>query len=548
MATPPIDMPSDTDRPALATQPDGSAVAGRWVLAATILGSSMAFIDGTVVNVALPTIQSEFAATQAGVQWVVQAYALFLAALILVGGALGDRFGRRRVFALGVAVFALASVGCGLAPTIDVLNLARALQGVGGALLVPGSLAIITATFPDDEQRGRAIGTWSAFTAITTAVGPVLGGWLVEFASWRWVFFINVPLALAVLAIAQAKVPESRDPTLPTGWRGLDVAGAALVTLGLGAVTFGLTEAPSRGWVDPLVAAALIGGAVALVLFVLVEARGRAPMMPLKLFRSRTFAGANLLTLLLYGALGGALYFVPFNLIQIQGYGSTAAGAALLPIVLLLSVLSRWAGGLVGRYGARLPLVVGPTTAAVGFVLFARPGVGGGYWTTVFPAVTILGLGMAVTVAPLTTTVMGAVEERRAGVASGVNNAVSRVAGLLAIALFNIVLAGVFGPALASGLASLDIPASSQAEVIGQRERLADAEPPAELDFEASRAVETAIDEAFVAGYRAVMLIAAALALTSAVVAWFAIEDRRPLSTEPDRRMGIEPQPATADG
>jgi EmrB/QacA subfamily drug resistance transporter len=502
----------------------GSAETGRWVLAATILGSSIAFIDSTVVNVALPTIQDELAATQADVQWVVQAYALFLAALILVGGSLGDRFGRRRVFAIGVAIFAVASAGCGLAPTVEVLIAARALQGIGGALLVPGSLAIISASFPDREQRGKAIGTWSAFTAITSAIGPVVGGWLVDNASWRWVFFINLPLSIVVLAIALTRVPESRDPEAAAGLRGVDFLGAGLATVGLGALTFGLTEGPARGWGSALVVASLAAGLAALVGFVVAESRGSAPMMPLGLFRSRTFTGANLLTLLLYGALGGAFYFVPFNLIQVQGYTSTAAGAALLPMVLLLFGLSRWAGGLTGRFGAKPPLVVGPTIAALGFVLLARPGVGGSYWTTVFPAVVVLGLGMSVTVAPLTTAVMGALEDRFAGTASGINNAVSRVAGLLAIALFNVVLAAAFGSALSANLTDLDAPPTILEAVVAQEHLLAAVEPPPEVDEATAAAIDTAVDEAFLGGYRLVMLIAAGMALTSALIAVLVVE------------------------
>ncbi|MBA3414086.1 MAG: DHA2 family efflux MFS transporter permease subunit [Chloroflexia bacterium] len=516
-----------------------SPATGRWVLAATILGSSIAFIDGTVVNVALPTIQEELGATQAAVQWVVQAYALFLAALILVGGSLGDHFGRRRIFALGVAIFAVASAGCGLAPTVEVLIAARALQGIGGALLVPGSLAIISAAFPTKEQRGRAIGTWSAFTAITSAVGPVVGGWLVDNASWRWVFYINLPLAAAVLAITLTRVPESRDPEAPPGLRGLDLLGAALVTVGLGALTFGLTEAPARGWGSPLVVAMLAVGVAALVGFVVAEARGAAPMMPLGLFRSRTFAGANLLTLLLYGALGGAFFFIPFNLIQVQGYTSTAAGATLLPMVVLLFALSRWAGGLVGRFGARPPLVVGPTVAALGFALLARPGIGGSYWTTVFPAVVVLGLGLAVTVAPLTTTVMGALADRYAGTASGINNAVSRVAGLLAIALFNVVLAAAFGAGLTAGVAELDVPPEVQQAVVAQEHRLAAAEPPAGVDEATAAAIATAIDEAFLGGYRLVMLMAAAMSLASAVIAWLVIEGSAVRSDAAEASTGV---------
>jgi EmrB/QacA subfamily drug resistance transporter len=491
------------------------------VLAATILGSSMAFIEGTVVNVALPVLQLDLGATAADVQWVVQAYSLVLASLILVGGSLGDRFGRRRIFALGVALFTVASAWCGLAPELGQLIVARVAQGVGGALLVPGSLAIISATF-SGEERGRAIGTWSGFTAITMAIGPVLGGWLIENVSWRWVFYMNLPLAVIVLAITLIHVPESRDDSSGR----LDWAGALLATVGLGGLVYGLTEAAVRGWTDPMVLVALALGVGALVSFVVVESRLRAPMVPLGLFRARTFTGANLLTLLLYAALGGALYYVPFNLLQVQGYTATGAGAALLPMILLMFGLSRWAGGLVHRYGARRPLIIGPFIAAVGFALFALPGVGGSYWTSVFPAIVVLGLGMTITVAPLTTTVMNAVEERHSGLASGINNAISRAGGVLAIATFSIVVTGIFNRSLDDRVADLGLPAAAQDEIAAEREQLAAIAAPEGLDAETAAAVDGAVDESFVAGFRVAMLLGAALAAASAFVSWRMIEER----------------------
>src|SRR5215471_13136999 len=311
---------------------------GTWVLVATILGSSMAFIDGTVVNVALPVLQTDLHATATEVQWVVEAYSLFLASLILVGGSLGDHFGRRRIFAMGISLFTVASILCGLAPNVNVLIIMRAIQGIGGALMIPGSLAIISASF-DSKQRGRAIGTWSGFTAITSVIGPVLGGALVQYASWRWVFFINVPIAAIVLIVLFSRVPESRSEV--EARQGLDWWGALLATLGLGGVVYGLIESNDLGFSNTLVITALVGGIVALLLFVLVEARSRSPMMPLGLFRSHTFSGANLLTFLLYGALGGSLFFIPFNLIRVQGYPPAAAGAANLPTILILFLLSR---------------------------------------------------------------------------------------------------------------------------------------------------------------------------------------------------------------
>ncbi len=486
---------------------------GPWILAATILGSSMAFIDGTVVNVALPALQKSLNASVVDVQWVVEAYSLLLAALLLVGGSLGDRYGRRRIFILGVALFSLASAWCGFASGIRQLVFARALQGAGGALLVPGSLAIISASFRD-EDRGRAIGTWSGFTAITAAIGPVVGGWLIETISWRAVFFLNLPLAIAVLLICFRFVPESRDEGENAR---LDWFGAALITVGLGSLVYGLIESSQLGFGHSTVLATLIAGSMVLIVFLFVETRVHNPMLPLELFRSRDFFGANLLTLLLYGALGGTFFFLPLNLIQVQGYTATAAGAALLPFILLMFFLSRWSGGLVDRYGAKRPLIIGPIVAAVGFALFAVPGVGAGYWTKFFPATVVLGLGMAVSVAPLTTAVMNAVPENRVGIASGINNAVSRAAGLLAIAVLGIVMLDAFNRSLDRSLSSVTLPAALRQSVEDQQIKLAAIELPKDVAPAQREVVRQAIDKSFVAGFRRVMLIGSALALASGI-------------------------------
>jgi EmrB/QacA subfamily drug resistance transporter len=427
-----IRLPCEAGAIRSGTAPAPVSGTGTWVLAATIIGSSLAFIDGTVVTVALPAIGREFHAGTADLQWVVEAYSLFLSALLLVGGALGDRYGRKRVFATGVASFALASAACAAAPSMAVLLAARALQGIGAALLVPGSLALLSASFAP-EERGRAIGTWSGFSGITTAVGPLLGGWLVSH-SWRWAFLLNLPLALGVLLLL-TRVPESHDP----GARRLDPAGAVFATLALGGIVYGLIESSRRGWGDGAVLSGLVGGTVALAAFVLVESRAPAPMLPFTLFRSREFTAANLLTFCLYGALSTVFFFLPLELIQRHGYSPLGAGAALLPFILILFALSRWSGGLVTRFGARRPLILGPLVAGLGFAALSLMSEGGGYARDVLPGMIVLGLGMALSVAPLTTTVMNAASPENAGIASGVNNAVSRAAGLVAIALLGIV-------------------------------------------------------------------------------------------------------------
>lgn len=473
----------------------------------------MAFIDTTVVNVALPVLQRELHASVSDAQWIIDAYLLVLSSLILAGGSLGDRLGRVRVYTVGVVGFTLASIWCGVAGSTTQLIAARALQGAGAALLVPGSLSIIAATFPRNE-RGRAIGTWSSLTSLAIIAGPVLGGTLVQWVSWRAVFLINVPIGAAVLFIIWRKLESDRGERSGS----IDWLGTLLVTLGLGGVVFALIEAPARGWTSVEVASAAIVGVIALIAFVFVERRAEEPIVPFELFRSRAFTGANLLTLALYAALSAATFLVPFNLIQVQGYSPSQAGAAFLPFVVTMSLLSRWTGALADRIGARPLLIVGPLVAAAGFALLAMPGVGGSYWTTFFPGLFVLGLGMAITVAPLTTTVMTAIEdERHAGAASGINNAVARAAGLLAIALLGAAVIGMFSRDLDARLASAGAPPAVRSAMAAQKLRLAAAEPPRGAD---ATMVRRAVQLAFVRAFRANVLAAAALAALASLGAF----------------------------
>lgn len=495
---------------------------GLWVLTATVIGSSIAFIDGTVVNVALPEIQNSLNASVSHMQWVVEAYGLFLASLILVGGSMGDRFGRRKIYALGIVLFAIASLLCGIATDITQLITARAIQGVGGAMLVPGSLSLITSNF-HGKERGRAIGTWSGSAAMMTALGPVIGGWLVEHASWRWVFYMNIPLALLALGMLFAKVPESHGEQSN---HMLDWRGALFATLGLGGLVFGLIESSNLGIGDPLVMASLLVGAIGLLAFIWVESQAESPMMPMSLFRSRTFSGANLMTLLLYGALYGVLFFMPFNLIQIREYAPFAAGAAFLPAILSVALVSRWAGGLINRIGMRPLLIIGSVITAIGYGLFATVGAQEGRFVfTLLPGMLAMGLGMGICVAPVTTAVMNSVHTRYSGVASGLSNAFSYVAGLLAIAILGIVILFAFNRHLDQQLETLEVPAPVLEQLAVERFKLAAAEVPATADKEMTLALSIAIEDSFIKGFRLIMWIAASMAVAAALIASTMIDE-----------------------
>jgi EmrB/QacA subfamily drug resistance transporter len=461
----------------------------------------MAFIDGTVINVALPVLQKALGADVIQAQWIVDAYLLVLSSLMLAGGSLADRLGRVRLYGVGVAIFGAASLWCALSSTALMLIIARAVQGLGAALLVPGSLAIITATFPA-STRGRAIGTWSSMTSLAIIAGPLLGGYLVQTISWRAVFFINLPIAAATLLIVWRKLP--RLDATESG--AIDWTGTLLISIALGATTYALIE--RIAWPGAIALAAFIA-------FVVVERRVSNPIVPVSLFRSRTFTGANILTLLLYGALSAATFLLPFNLIQVQHYSPAMAGAAFLPFVVTMSLLSRWTGALADRIGPRIPLIVGPIVAGIGFALMARPDIGGSYWTTFFPGILTLGIGMAITVAPLTTTVMTSIDdERHAGAASGINNTVARAAGLLAIALFGAIAVTVFARSLDAQLAGL--PPPIRAEMMKQSGKLATAQPPESADPETRRRIALAVDHAFVRAFRFSVMAAGAIAAASA--------------------------------
>jgi EmrB/QacA subfamily drug resistance transporter len=394
----------------------------------------MAFIDGSVVTVALPQMQRELQADAFHVQWIVNAYLLPLGALVLLGGAAGDSYGRRRVFITGIGIFALASLACAAAPDAGMLIVARAFQGLGAALLMPASLAILGERFREGE-RGQAIGIWAGAGGVMSAVGPVLGGWFVDSLSWRAIFVLNLPLAAGAIWLALLSVRESRD----THARSLDWTGAAMAALGLGCLTWGLTAAGERGFVDRTVTVALLSGVILLGTFLWWQARTRSPMMPLSLYRSPSFTGANLLTLLLYFGLSGALFFLPFELVRVHGYSATAAGAVLLPFSVVMGALSGLAGRAADRFGPRLPLVCGPITAGLGFALLGMLQPGSSYWIGLLPATLVMALGMTISIAPLTSTVMGSVLPQHVGIASGINNAVARIAGLLASSILGLV-------------------------------------------------------------------------------------------------------------
>ena len=497
-----------------------------WILTATILASSMAFIDGSALNTALAAVQAGLRASGADLLWIVNAYLLMLAALILVGGSLGDRLGRKKVFMTGITLFMLASLTCGLAPTTGWMISARVVQGIGGALMIPGSLSLLTSSVAP-SRRGRAIGTWSAVTTLVTVIGPILGGTLADAGIWRGVFLINLPIGILALVVLALKVPESRDETASGS---IDFPGAALVTVGLAGLTYGFISAPDNGFGDPRVYGTLLVGVIGLAAFGIVEARRSNPMMPLHLFNSSTFSGANLLTLFLYAGLSVGFFFLALNLVQVQGYSKTQAGLATLPFALLLTVLSRLAGNFMDRNGPRLPLIAGPALVGLGFFWMALSGLTNGpvdYWSVFLPGVALIGIGMGFTVAPLSASVMGSVASHYSGVASGINNAVSRTAGVLAIAIIGSIALIVFAGALERHTASLGLSSQAHQTLMGEAAKLGGATVPAGVSTQLAGAVAGSIKQSFVDAFREVMFVCAGLAWASAIAAALLIE-RRP--------------------
>ncbi|HSK82854.1 MAG TPA: DHA2 family efflux MFS transporter permease subunit [Rubrobacter sp.] len=494
-----------------------------WVIAVASLGSGMAFLDSTVMNVALPAVQMSLQVSARQTQWVFGAFAVALAALLLIGGSLADQYGRKRVFILGAAIFGGASTWCALAPGPEQLIVARAVQGVGGALLVPASLAIVGASFEAGKSRAKAIGAWGALSATAMAVGPVLGGWLVEEISWRAALLISPAMAVVAIPIALWHVPESRDPKTHRP----DLVGSVLATSGLGGLVYGLIESSAMGFGDPAVLAALIVGIVALSAFVFIERRSKDPMLPLSLFRSKNFDVANLVTLLFYMALTGSLYFLPFLMMQVHGYSALVTGSVFLPFVAMAFVIGRLSGRICARFGTKAPLVIASLAAAVGFVLFALPGVEhDSYWTSFFPAMVVQGFGMALIITPLTAVALGSVEGEHSGLASGVNNAAARVAAPLAVAVLGVLVYGAFSANLDSRLEGMNLSGEHRSELDAAKADLGAAQPPEGMEAGTAVQIERAIDESFVAGFRAVMLVCAGLALMSALAAAFLVEDR----------------------
>jgi EmrB/QacA subfamily drug resistance transporter len=492
--------------------------AGKWIMVSSILASSMAFIDGTALNVVLPSLQKNLNATGTDLFWILSAYLLMLASLILIGGSLGDRLGRKKIFMAGIFIFICGSAACGFAPTVTLLIVFRMIQGVGGALMIPGSLSLISSSIQPTE-RGKAIGTWSAFTTVVTMGGPALGGAFADAGLWRYIFFINIPLGLAALLILGTKVKESRDEESN---KHLDYPGAITIALGLALLTFGFLRIPAIGIHNPQAYGSLIAGVLLLALFIVIENKSSHPMMPLPLFKNATFSGANLLTLFLYAGLGAGMLFMSLNMVQVQGYSQLESGLTFLPFTILMIAIARYAGGIADKHGPRLLLIAGPAITGTGlFILsFIKQTHGASdYWTTFFPGILVFGFGMSLTVAPLTAAVMGSVSDHFSGTASGVNNAVSRIAGVFTNAVFGTLAVLFFSGALQHEIAPMHLNAVQQHAVMAQAADMGNAHVPSSVAPRDRTAVEKAFHNSFISMYSMVMKIAAALGFLGALMA-----------------------------
>lgn len=492
---------------------------GKWIMVSTILASAMAFIDSTALNVVLPALQHSLNASGRDLFWILNAYLLMLASLILIGGAMGDRLGRKKIFMLGIAIFICGSAACGFAANVTFLVLFRLIQGIGGALMIPGSLSLISSSI-DENQKGKAIGTWSAFTTVVTMGGPILGGALADAGLWRYIFFINVPIGLAALLMLAFHVGEIKDEDGQA--QRLDFPGAITIVLALAALTFGFLHIPEVGFTHPEAYGSLGGGILLLLLFIYIELKSKSPMMPLKLFANATYTGANLLTFFLYAGLGAGMLFLSLNLVQVQGYSQLESGLTFLPFTLLMIFIARFAGKLADKYGPRLFLIGGPATAGLGLLLLSFVGQTNGaseYFTTFFPGILVFGLGMSFTVAPLTTAVMSSANAHFSGTASGINNAVTRIANVFANAIFGALAVLLFSAALNSQIKNVPLTQKERIAVGKEAGNLGDAHPPKGITKSVAVTIETAYHNSFIHAYAVIMRISAILGFLGALMA-----------------------------
>jgi len=498
--------------------------AGKWIMVSAILASAMAFIDSTALNVVLPSLQQSLHASGTDLFWLLNAYLLMLASLILIGGALGDKLGRKKIFMVGIFIFIAGSAACGLAPEITLLIIFRIVQGIGGALMIPGSLSLISSSI-DEKERGKAIGTWSAITTVVTMGGPVLGGALADAGLWRYIFFINIPIGLAALLILWRNVKEIKDEG---GDLKLDFPGSVTIALGLALLTFGFLRIPAIGFNNWQIYCSFSAGILLLAAFIFIEIKSKHPMMPLHLFTNLTFSGANLLTFFLYAGLGAGMLFLSLNLVQVQGYSQLQSGLTFLPFTVLMITMARFAGSLADKYGPRLLLIIGPATAGTGLLIlsFVKQTAGpSAYFTTFFPGVIIFGMGMSFTVAPLTTAVMGSVSDHFSGTASGVNNAISRIANVFAYAIFGALAVLFFSGALADHVKDIPVNEKEKQEILAQAANLGNAKAPVGLSAPNKIIVEKNYHESFISAYSKIMKISAVLGFLGALMAFIFIKN-----------------------